>query len=99
MNENEKLINNNSSKKVDQLKDFYKNLNLFYVALSIGLFLSLINLILAIVVSVNFTSYASNYIGGFSIISLIIFAYGLWAVKKYSYAFEKEANTEDLEKM
>jgi hypothetical protein len=99
--EDEKFISNHTKteKKVNQLRDFYINAKWFYVALAIGLFLSLVNLVIAIIVSVKFTAYSAGWIAIFGGTSALIFGFGFWAVRNYSNACERESLTGDFEKM
>jgi hypothetical protein len=99
--QNEKLLPDEFKieNKRKQLRNVYENTKLFYAGLGIGLFLSLVNIAISIIVLINFTAYAAAYIGFFGGISAIIFGFGLWAVHSYSNACEREVSSGDFEKM
>jgi hypothetical protein len=93
------LLDNRAKLKQQDLRDTHEDAKIGYIAIITGLILSSINTIVAILISLKFSASVAIPIICFGIFSILVFAFGYWAIYTYRNECQEAADSGDINRM
>ena len=97
--ENNNQLDQDTEIKKRELLEAHEDVKFGFFMILIGLILSIINTLIAILISIKFSSSVALYIVCFGILSIITFIFGYWAINNYHHECENAANSNDKVQM